>query len=157
MGGSNHSTNAGNGSINIAATNDNNNNNGSNTNGNRESGGGSARSIFGRADSSGHLDPKSLAPPKKEMLVAVTSCKSDGYYNEKAPGSSFKIPRKAPANLKLFHELAVGVKDAYVAVGATPKKPTDSDQAKLSSDEFEARMTLWTFVGNLDFVSFDNT
>ena len=47
----------------------------------------------------------------KELLVAVTSCRSDGYYSQKAPGSISKLPRKAPTNLKLFHELAVGVKD----------------------------------------------
>ena len=90
---------------------------------------------------------------RKEMLVAVTSCRSDGYYNQKAPGSTSKLPRKAPTNLKLFHELAVGVKDAYAAVGAVPRKPTDEDQKNLSRQEFEARGTLWDFVGNLDFVS----
>jgi hypothetical protein len=87
------------------------------------------------------------------MLVAVTSCRSDGYYNDKAPGSTSKLPRKAPTNLKLFHELAVGVKDAYVAVGARPQKPSDSDKATMDSREFEARLILWNFVGNLDFVS----
>jgi hypothetical protein len=85
----------------------------------------------------------------KEMLVAVTSCRSDGYYNQKAPGSTSKLPRKAPANLKLFHELAVGVKDAYAAVGATPRKPPeDVDDDAVNSDR-----VLWEFVGNLDFVS----
>lgn len=88
---------------------------------------------------------------RKDMLVAVTSCRSDGYYNQKAPGSTSKLPRKAPTNLKLFHELAVGVKDAYAAVGAVPKKPEKSD--KLSDAEFDAQMILWDFVGNLDFVS----
>ena len=78
------------------------------------------------------------------MLVAVTSCRSDGYYHQKAPGSTSKLPRKAPTNLKLFHELAVGVKDAYAAVGATPQKPDDSVQ--------DGRRVLWDFVGNLDFV-----
>ncbi len=90
---------------------------------------------------------------RKEMLVAVTSCRSDGYYNDKAPGSTSKLPRKAPTNLKLFHELAVGVKDAYVAVGARPQKPTDNDKATMDTREFEARLILWNFVGNLDFVS----
>ncbi|GAX11007.1 hypothetical protein FisN_2Lh536 [Fistulifera solaris] len=86
------------------------------------------------------------------MLVAVTSCRSDGYYNDKAPGSTSKLPRKAPTNLKLFHELAVGVKDAYVAVGARPQKPSDSDKTTMDSREFEARLILWNFVGNLDFL-----
>jgi hypothetical protein len=105
----------------------------------------------------------------REMLVAVTSCRSDGYYNQKAPGSTFKLPRKAPTNLKLFHELAVGVKDAYAAVGATPRNPNininnnnangDDEQQRFAAaappDEttLQARMILWDFIGNLDFVS----
>jgi hypothetical protein len=93
------------------------------------------------------------AEERKEMLVAVTSCRSDGYYNQKAPGSTFKLPRKAPTNLKLFHELAVGVKDAYAAVGATPRKPTDEEAKQLSQEEVNGRMVLWDFIGNLDFVS----
>jgi hypothetical protein len=60
-------------------------------------------------------------------LVAVTSCRINGYYNQKALGSTSKLPRKAPANLKLFHKLAVRVKDAYAAVGAMPRKPTDDN------------------------------
>ena len=90
----------------------------------------------------------------KEMLVAVTSCRSDGYYNQKAPGCTSKLPRKAPTNLKLFHELAVGVKDAYAAVGAVPRKPTEEDKAKMEASEYEAHLVLWDFIGNLDFVSF---
>jgi hypothetical protein len=105
----------------------------------------------------------------REMLVAVTSCRSDGYYNQKAPGSTFKLPRKAPTNLKLFHELAVGVKDAYAAVGATPRNPNNLNNNNSSHDDHEeqqqqraapdentlqARMILWDFIGNLDFVSF---
>jgi hypothetical protein len=89
----------------------------------------------------------------QEMLVAVTSCKSDGYYNQKAPGSTFKLPRKAPTNLKLFHELAVGVKDAYAAVGATPHKPTEEDKKVMKPAALEGATVLWDFVGNLDFVS----
>ena len=94
------------------------------------------------------------AAASKELLVAVTSCRSDGYYNEKAPGSVSKLPRKAPTNLKMFHELAVGVKDAYEAVNATPRRPTDDDQTNLEADEFQAKLVLWDFVGNLNFVSF---
>lgn len=90
----------------------------------------------------------------KEMLVAVTSCRSDGYYNQKAPGTTSKLPRKAPTNLKLFHELAVGVKDAYAAVGATPKNPTEEEKKKLEKVEVDARFVLWDFIGNLDFVSY---
>lgn len=89
----------------------------------------------------------------KEMLVAVTSCRSDGYYNQKAPGSISKLPRKAPTNLKLFHELAVGVKDAYAAVGATPRNPSEEEKRKLEQEELDAKHILWDFVGNLDFVS----
>lgn len=94
---------------------------------------------------------------RKDMLVAVTSCRSDGYYNQKAPGSISKLPRKAPTNLKLFHELAVGVKDAYAAVGETPEKPDENGNDKngdqMSREEQDARNVLWEFIGNLDFVS----
>jgi hypothetical protein len=88
----------------------------------------------------------------KELLVAVTSCRSDGYYSQKAPGSISKLPRKAPTNLKLFHELAVGVKDAYAAVGATPRNPTDDEKKKLAPDLIDSKIVLWDFIGNLDFV-----
>jgi hypothetical protein len=91
------------------------------------------------------------------MLVAVTSCRSDGYYNQKAPGSTSKLPRKAPTNLKLFHELAVGVKDAYAAVGAIPRKPSDDDKKQLSEEEYNGRLVLWDFIGNLDFVSYEGS
>lgn len=91
---------------------------------------------------------------RKDMLVAVTSCRSDGYYNQKAPGTISKLPRKAPTNLKLFHELAVGVKDAYAAVGETPTKPTENaSDNNMSREELDARTALWEFIGNLDFVS----
>jgi hypothetical protein len=101
----------------------------------------------------------------KAVIVTVTSCRSDGYHNQKAPGSTSKLPRKAPANLKLFHELAVGLKDAFIAVGATPERPTAEDIGKLTPNratpmtktEFEGRMVIWEFVGNLDFVSFTST
>ncbi|CAB9499668.1 tetratricopeptide repeat domain [Seminavis robusta] len=88
---------------------------------------------------------------RKDMLVAVTSCRSDGYYNQKAPGTISKLPRKAPTNLKLFHELAVGVKDAYAAVGETPQKPEENN-GEMSREEHDARMALWEFIGNLDFL-----
>ena len=90
----------------------------------------------------------------KELLVAVTSCRSDGYYSQKAPGSISKLPRKAPTNLKLFHELAVGVKDAYAAVGATPRNPTEEEKKKLPSHVIDSKLVLWDFIGNLDFVRF---
>ena len=100
----------------------------------------------------------------KSTVVTVTSCRSDGYYNQKAPGSTSKLPRKAPTNLKLFHELAVGLKDAFAAVGQTPTKPeltqeiTDEETgetkivAGMSEEEFAGRTILWDFMGNIDFV-----
>lgn len=94
-----------------------------------------------------------------KTIVTVTSCRSDGYYNQKAPGSTSKLPRKAPTNLKLFHELAVGIKDAYAAVGQTPVKPVLENEEtgeKMSDDEFYARSVLWEFMGNIDFVSIRN-
>ena len=92
---------------------------------------------------------------RKDMLVAVTSCRSDGYYNQKAPGTISKLPRKAPTNLKLFHELAIGVKDAYAAVGETPQKPNPeaNGDSAMGREELDARTVLWEFIGNLDFVS----
>jgi hypothetical protein len=102
----------------------------------------------GSKDGTGQNAPHNV----KELLVAVTSCRSDGYYSQKAPGSISKLPRKAPTNLKLFHELAVGVKDAYAAVGATPRNPTDDEKKDLEKENVEAKVVLWDFVGNLDFV-----
>lgn len=98
---------------------------------------------------------KDPAAPSPETVVTVTSCRSDGYYNQKAPGSTTKLPRKAPSNLKLFHELAVGLKDAYAAVGQTPVKPLTEEEGgdDMPQEEFEARMALWEFIGNIDFVS----
>ena len=62
-----------------------------------------------------------------EMIITVTSCRSDAYHDQRAPGSTVKLPRRAPSALKTFHELAVGVKDAYEAGGCTPRiLPVDS-------------------------------
>jgi hypothetical protein len=93
---------------------------------------------------------------QSEVIVTVTSCRSDGYYNQKAPGSTSKLPRKAPTNLKLFHELAVGIKDAYAAVGKTPQKPLEENEGgeKMPKEEYYARAVLWEFIGNIDFVSY---
>jgi hypothetical protein len=92
---------------------------------------------------------------QQEQIVTVTSCRSDGYYNQKAPGSTSKLPRKAPSNLKLFHELAVGIKDAYAAVGQTPIKPLSESEGgpPMSTQEYYGRAVLWEFIGNIDFVS----
>lgn len=88
---------------------------------------------------------------KRPTIVAVTSCRSDAYYHQKAPGSASKLPTKAPSALKLFHELATGVKDAYDAVGAMPVRPEMGDDGKFKASENE--VILWEFMGNLDFVS----
>ena len=89
----------------------------------------------------------------RPLLVAVTSCRSDAYHHQKAPGTTSKLPRKAPSALKMFHELAVGLKDAYDAVGATPTNPSDEDEGSDDPAEIkEAKQTLWDFVGNLDFL-----
>ena len=110
------------------------------------------------SDSEHHHSPKTI--------VTVTSCRSDGYYNQKAPGSTSKLPRKAPTNLKLFHELAVGLKDAYAAVGQTPTKPvqgTTNEETgeevpnNMSEKEFHGRTVLWEFIGNIDFVRVEGT
>jgi hypothetical protein len=107
-----------------------------------------------RSRSVSRRQPKEEA--RQEQIVTVTSCRSDGYYNQKAPGSTSKLPRKAPSNLKLFHELAVGIKDAYAAVGQTPVKPLEEeieDGPAQSTQEYYGRAVLWEFIGNIDFVS----
>lgn len=110
-----------------------------------------------RARSSKDLSDSGNSEERPKTIVTVTSCRSDGYYNQKAPGSTSKLPRKAPTNLKLFHELAVGIKDAYAAVGQTPTKPVlvnEDTGDKMNETEFEAKCVLWEFIGNIDFVSF---
>jgi len=86
----------------------------------------------------------------KPILVAVTSCRSDAYYNQKAPGSTSKLPRKAPSNLKLFHELAVGIKDAYNAVGEMPERLDESKESNIP--DAEGRAILRDFFENIDFL-----
>jgi hypothetical protein len=65
------------------------------------------------------------------------------------------LPRKAPSALKIFHELAVGAKDAYESVGATPVKlDVGSEEFQHMSDkEREGRKVLFEFMGNVNFVS----
>jgi len=94
-----------------------------------------------------------------QVIIAVTSCRSDGYHTHKAPGATSMLPKKAPSALKRFHELAVGVKDAYDAAGATPVKPETKEKLR-KNDDFvttipelkEGRKILWDFMGNLDFL-----
>jgi len=105
-----------------------------------------------RSRSKARLEQK-VGETTKPILVAVTSCRSDAYYNQKAPGSTSKLPRKAPSNLKLFHELAVGIKDAYAAVGQTPTRPDEeTEDVKQNAMLMEGKTVLWEFVGNLDFL-----
>ena len=89
------------------------------------------------------------------MLVAVTSCRSDAYYAQKAPGAVSMLPRKAPSALKTFHELAVGMKDAYEAVGATPVSMDSNSEEFLSMPRIqqEGKAVLSTFMENINFVS----
>ena len=88
---------------------------------------------------------------EQPTIVTVTSCRSDAYYHQKAPGSASKLPQKAPSALKLFHELATGVKDAYEAVGSTPIRPEMDEYGKPNQTANE--IVLWEFMSNLDFVS----
>ncbi len=90
----------------------------------------------------------------RQVVVAVTSCRSDAYHHPKG-GSRSVLPRNAPPVLKLFHELAVGVQDAYAAVGATPTKPEPSAEGdtRQSQVEAEGKNVLWEFMEHLDFVS----
>ena len=116
-------------------------------------------------DASSDQSSSSEGRRNRATVVTVTSCRSDGYYNQKAPGSTSKLPRKAPTNLKLFHELAVGLKDAFTAVGQTPTKPQKEEEITdeatgetktvtvMTDEEFAGRTILWDFMGNIDFVS----
>ena len=88
---------------------------------------------------------------EEPTIVAVTSCRSDAYYHQKAPGSASKLPQKAPSALKLFHELATGVKDAFEAVGKTPARPPVGEDGKYKASDNE--VILWEFMGHLDLVS----
>ena len=110
----------------------------------------------GDTDSSSDSEHGGGRRNSKRTIVTVTSCRSDGYYNQKAPGSTSKLPRKAPTNLKLFHELAVGLKDAYAAVGQTPTKPVmineETGETMMDEREYQGRTVLWEFIGNIDFV-----
>ena len=107
------------------------------------------------SSSSGSGRGRQQQQQQQQLLVAVTSCRSDAYHAQKAPGATSMLPRKAPSALKTFHELAVGVKDAYEAMGATPMKPDEESDvfASLSSKERIGRKVLWEFNGNLNFVS----
>ncbi|KAL3807712.1 hypothetical protein ACHAXA_005725 [Cyclostephanos tholiformis] len=58
-----------------------------------------------------------------DLIVTVTSCRSDAYHDQRAPGATSKLPRRAPSALKTFHELAVGIKDAYEAGGCVILRP----------------------------------
>ena len=58
--------------------------------------------------------------------------------------------------LYCFDILAIGIKDAYLAVGKTPKNPNDEESEggnERSAAEKEGRRVLWEFIGHLDFVS----
>ncbi|KAL7458434.1 hypothetical protein ACHAWC_010046 [Mediolabrus comicus] len=109
-----------------------------------------------------------------EMIITVTSCRSDAYHDQRAPGSTVKLPRRAPSALKTFHELAVGIKDAYEAGGCTPRKPVMKDTTpdlvigggggeddntgegggggSKEQEELEGQRILYEFMGNLDFL-----
>mmetsp|Transcript_30064 Transcript_30064/g.33319 ORF Transcript_30064/g.33319 Transcript_30064/m.33319 type:complete len:203 (-) Transcript_30064:322-930(-) len=84
------------------------------------------------------------------LLAIVTSCRSDSSYDHKVPGSTSKLPGKAPSNLKLFHELAVGIKDAYTAVGEMPKRLDESQE--INTLDTKGRAILRNFFENIDFL-----
>ncbi|KAL7432471.1 hypothetical protein ACHAXM_003131 [Skeletonema potamos] len=86
---------------------------------NNSSGSSSSTSSCSSATMTG-LD-KTTTTTTNEMIITVTSCRSDAYHDQRAPGSTVKLPRRAPSALKTFHELAVGIKDAYEAGGCTPR------------------------------------
>ena len=76
---------------------------------------GSSWSSFG---SNSNNNNGSKSNRNKPIIVAVTSCKSASY-NKHKPLSKVieQLPNKAPSVLKMFHELAIGVIDAYEASG----------------------------------------
>jgi hypothetical protein len=114
-----------------------------------------ASSVSSSSSSHSSASSSSSKGAGKQMLVAVTSCRSDAYYAQKAPGAISMLPRKAPSALKTFHELAVGMKDAYEAVGAMPVKIPEksAEWMNMSKMEQEGRSVLLEFMGNVNFVS----
>ena len=58
---------------------------------------------------------------KQDIIITVTSARSDAYHENRM--NTVKLPRKAPSALKTFHELALAVKDAFLAGGCMPVKP----------------------------------
>lgn len=127
------------------------------------------------SNSSGSL--AHLTGPNVERIITVTSCRSDAYHDQRAPGATSKLPRRAPSALKTFHELAVGIKDAYEAGGCMPIKPppkngsggipsvigeskdengtttnTTTEIPQLTDVEWEHQGILFEFMGNLDFL-----
>lgn len=103
-----------------------------------------SRSLSRSRGSSGGYNE--LEDDDREIIITVTSCRSDAYHENRAPGSTVKLPRRAPSALKTFHELALAVKDAYLAVGMVPTKPDDGT-TKGSNERI-----LYDFFGNLDFL-----
>ncbi|KAL7483179.1 LOW QUALITY PROTEIN: hypothetical protein ACHAW6_008841 [Cyclotella cf. meneghiniana] len=114
-----------------------------------------------------HASSSSSPADQREIIIAVTSCRSDAYHENRAPGSTVKLPRRAPSALKTFHELAVAVKDAYEAGGCVPKRPeiannnnnnsnnnnsNNNNAQKQITHEQEAKRILYDFMGNLDFL-----
>mmetsp|Transcript_40424 Transcript_40424/g.79103 ORF Transcript_40424/g.79103 Transcript_40424/m.79103 type:complete len:1645 (-) Transcript_40424:50-4984(-) len=86
------------------------------------------------------------------QLVFVTSRRSSKYKNA---GTTSRLDKRAPAALKTFHELAMGIKDAYEATGTAPKVPCHNDQEgncdQISTNN-GASMSICEFLGNLDFL-----
>ncbi|KAL7504615.1 hypothetical protein ACHAXN_002449 [Cyclotella atomus] len=110
----------------------------------------------------GHTTPQ-------DLIITVTSCRSDAYHENRV--TTTKLPRRAPSALKTFHELAVAVKDAYVAGGCVPTKPVSSAPSTTATantaaegggansvagssnnNNNEAQRILYDFFGNLDFL-----
>ena len=142
------------------------------------SGGGSDSDSLSSSGAGSHSSSSSMgfSTTGGEMIVTVTSCRSDAYHEGKALHGTSRLPRRAPSALKTFHELAVGVKDAYEAGGCTVSKPPPRDDGgggedggipsviggdgkddggaspQLPKAEWDRRSILFEFFGNLDFL-----
>ena len=75
---------------------------------NNSSGSSSSTSSCSSATMTG-LD-KTTTTTTNEMIITVTTCRSDAYHDQRAPRSTVKLPRRAPSALRTFHELLVGMK-----------------------------------------------
>lgn len=121
---------------------------------------GSAGGDGGGGGSGDDTDPSSTSSSIDaygDIIVTVTSCRSDAYHEGRAPGGPIsKIPRRAPSALKTFQELAVGIKDAYEAGGCVPLRPPLSYTAKKNGSSGGVPLSIGGSSSGVDGVDEEN-